>query len=311
MTSFLVGTRGSQLSLAQTNSTLGQLKSVNPNVEFEIKTIKTSGDISAKPLFAMNQRGIFEKEIDNQVLSGTVDFAIHSMKDVPSQIDSELFIACVPIREAANDVLISTNGVTLDDIPSNSIIGTSSLRRAVQILRKRPDVQVKPIRGNIETRIGKVSGDYSAVVLAQAGIARLNLDVTYTPLDIATFVPSSGQGALALICRKDNDEISDILQTIEDHNTRCAIDAERSFSESVDSGCRFPVGVYAQVNGSTLNIHTAVFSADGKDLIQDNMSGDPSMSYEIGKKLGDRVVEMGADKFAIGWREEVEKWNRQ
>ena len=311
MTSFLVGTRGSQLSLAQTNSTLGQLTTVNPNIKFEIKTNKTSGDVSAKPLFAMNQRGIFEKEIDREVLNGTVDFAIHSMKDVPSQIDSELFIACVPIREAVNDVLISTNGVTLDDISPNSIIGTSSLRRAVQILRKRPDVKVKSIRGNIETRIRKVSESYSAVVLAQAGLDRLNLDVTYTPLDTINFIPSPGQGALALICRKDNDVISNILQTIEDQNTRYAIDAERSFSESVDSGCRFPVGVHAQVNGSILNIHTAVFSADGKDLIQDDLSGDPRMSYEIGKKLGDRVIEMGADKFAIGWREEVEKWNKQ
>ena len=155
--SIKLGTRGSPLSLAQTSWVLDELKNTNPSLTFEIEKITTKGDTDTRPLFAMEQKGIFEKEIDRAVSEKQVDFAVHSMKDVPSDLDSSLTIACVPKRESVNDVLITNDGFSLDSIPSGSTVGSSSLRRAVQISRKRPDLNVKPIRGNIETRINKVA----------------------------------------------------------------------------------------------------------------------------------------------------------
>jgi len=185
---YKIGTRGSRLSLAQTKWVISELKKVNPDAEFEIKTIKTKGDTDARPLFSINQKGIFEKEIDRAVAERQVDFAVHSLKDVPSKLAENLVLACIPKRESPNDVFISSNGTTLEKINSGAIIGTSSLRRAVQIKRKRPDLVVKPIRGNIETRIKKIDEDYDAVVLARAGISRLKLDVNFSELSTDFFL---------------------------------------------------------------------------------------------------------------------------
>ena len=154
---YVVGARGSQLSIAQTNLVIDELKKVHPDTEYEIKTITTKGDTDSRPLFTIDQKGIFEKEIDRAVAQKEVDFAVHSLKDVPSELDENLVLACIPKRETVNDVFISPDGSTLDSIKSGSVVGTVSLRRAVQVSRKRPDVTVKPIRGNIETRIKKAS----------------------------------------------------------------------------------------------------------------------------------------------------------
>ena len=153
---YKIGTRGSLLSLAQTNWVISELKKRSPEIEFEIVTIKTKGDTDARPLFTINQKGIFEKEIDRAVIEKKVDFAVHSLKDVPSDLSDELVLACIPKREVANDIFISKDGSTLQTIKKNATVGTSSLRRAVQISRIRPDLIVKPIRGNIETRIKKL-----------------------------------------------------------------------------------------------------------------------------------------------------------
>ena len=190
---YIVGARGSQLSVAQTRWVISELKKVNPDCEYEIKPIITKGDTDTRPLFTIDQKGIFEKEIDRAVAQKEIDFAVHSLKDVPSELDENLILASIPKRETVNDVFISSDGSSLDDIKEGSVIGTSSLRRAVQVSRKRPDVIVKPIRGNIETRIKKISGEnYDAIVLAQAGISRLGVDVKYTLLSIEDFSPSPG-----------------------------------------------------------------------------------------------------------------------
>ena len=209
---YIIGTRGSALSIAQTNWVVNELKKNFPDLEFEIKTIKTKGDTDARPLFTINQKGIFEKEIDRAVAQKEVDFAVHSLKDVPSELGDNLVLACVPKRESVNDVFISTNDSTLYTIESGAKVGTSSLRRAVQITRKRPDLVVKPIRGNIETRIRKINEDYDAVVLAQAGISRLGLDVKFSKLSTDEFFPSPGQGALAIVSRSDNSETISMLK---------------------------------------------------------------------------------------------------
>ena len=309
---YVVGARGSQLSLAQTNWVISELKKIHSDLEFEIKTIKTRGDTDTRPLFTIDQKGIFEKEIDKAVAQKEIDFAVHSLKDVPSQLDDSLVLACIPKREMVNDVFISSDGSTLDTIKPGAVIGTSSLRRAVQISRKRPDVVVKPIRGNIETRIKKASGEnFDAIVLAQAGITRLGIDVSFTPLSIEDFSPSPGQGALAIVARKDNEQTIQMLKKIEDANSKLEIEAERALSDFVDSGCRFPVGAYAKSNGEQMTITVSAFSVDGKQLLYVTKTGSKSDPYSLGKSAGEELRQKGVNDLALNWREKVEEWNRK
>lgn len=307
----MIGARGSQLSLAQTNWVISELKKTNPDSEFEIKTIKTKGDTDARPLFTIDQKGIFEKEIDRAVADNEVDFAVHSLKDVPSQLIENLILSCVPKREMVNDIFISSDGTDLDSIKSGAIIGTSSLRRAVQITRKRSDVTVRPIRGNIETRIKKVGKDFDAVVLAQAGITRLGIDVGFTQLSIEDFSPSPGQGALAIVSRKDDLDTISMLKTIEDTDSRLEIEAERALSDYVDSGCRFPIGAYAKSNGDQMTMNVSAFSVDGKKSLFVHKSGNKNDPLSLGKSVGEELHKKGVHDLAINWRKKVEEWNRQ
>ena len=307
-----VGARGSKLSQAQTNWVISELQKIDPSLSFEFKTITTKGDTDTRPLFAMEQKGIFEKEIDRAVFEKEIDFAVHSLKDVPSELDPNLTIASIPKREAVNDVLITRNGFDIDSIPSNSVIGSSSLRRAVQVIRKRPDLIVKPVRGNIETRINKViDGKFDGVVLAQAGITRLGTDVKLSKLSLDDFPPSPGQGALAIVCRKDDSTTLEILQQIEDPKSRKEIEAERALSDSVDSGCRFPVGAFAISDSNSLTLKVAVYSMDGKKSIILEKSDNIDNAIELGKSLGDELRNRGVSEIASNWREELEEWNKQ
>ena len=309
---FIVGARGSKLSQAQTNWVISELQKIDPSLSFEFKTITTKGDTDTRPLFAMEQKGIFEKEIDRAVFEKEVDFAVHSLKDVPSQLDENLIIACIPKREAINDVLITRDGFDIDSIPSNSVVGSSSLRRAVQITRKRPDLNVKPVRGNIETRINKVvDGKFDGVVLAQAGITRLGTSVKLSKLSLDDFPPSPGQGALAIVCREDDSKTLEILQQIEDPKSRKEIEAERALSDSVDSGCRFPVGAFAISDSNSLTLKVAVYSMDGKKSIILEKSDNIDNAIELGKSLGDELRDRGVSEIASNWREELEEWNKQ
>jgi hydroxymethylbilane synthase len=308
---YIVGARGSQLSVAQTNWVISELKKVNPDSEYEIKTITTKGDTDSRPLFTIDQKGIFEKEIDRAVAQKEVDFAVHSLKDVPSELDSNLILACIPKREVANDVFISSDNSSLDNIKEGAVIGTSSLRRAVQVSRKRPDVIVKPIRGNIETRINKVSGvDFDGIVLAKAGITRLGVDVTYTELSVFDFSPSPGQGAIAIVAREDDTQTISMLKKIEDSDSRLEIEAERALSDYIDSGCRFPVGAYAKSDGTQMTLDVSIFSVDGKESLNVSVIGDKINPKSLGKSAGEQLREKGAQDLALNWREKVEEWNK-
>ena len=309
---FLVGTRGSKLSLAQTNWVISELKKENEGSEFEIKTITTKGDTDSRALFTIDQKGIFEKEIDKAVAEKEIDFAVHSLKDVPSDISESLTIACIPKRESANDVIITKEGYNLKTIPSNAVVGTSSLRRAVQVSRIRPDVVVKPVRGNIETRINKVmDGKFDAIILAEAGISRLSLDVKHSVLSTKDFPPSPGQGALAIVCRSDDDKTISMLKKIEDEKSRNEIEAERALSDYVDSGCRFPVGALAIGNSSTLKLTVSAYSVDGKKAISLEKSGDISNPRNLGKELGEELQKTGIAEIASNWRESLDEWNKK
>ena len=217
MTTVRVGTRGSRLALAQTRIALDALRRKTLPVQFEVVTISTRGDVDKRPLFTMDEKGIFEKEVNDAVRSGEVDFAVHSLKDVPSDLSHDLAIACIPKRARPNDVLVSNNRQRLRDLRPGSIVGTSSLRRAIQIMKMRPDLTVKPIRGNVETRVKKVTArEYDAAVLAEAGLARIEMGgVISQRFRTAEFVPAPGQGAIAIVCRKENLKVAGLLRRIE------------------------------------------------------------------------------------------------
>jgi len=310
MMKYLIGTRGSLLSLTQTNWVVSEIKNKSSLTEFEIITIKTQGDTDARPLFTINQKGIFEKEIDRAVAEKKVDFAVHSLKDVPAELPEDLVLACVPKREEANDVFIANDGSMLETIKKGAVIGTSSLRRAVQITRLRPDVIVKPIRGNIETRIRKVhDGEFDGVVLAQAGISRLGLGVKFQRLSLDAFPPSPGQGALGIVSRKDNVQLIELLQKIEDPETRNAIEAERSLSMYVDSGCRFPVGAFAHKENDRLRLKVVVYSVDGSKSIMVEKDSEINQANDLGRQVAEELKEKGISDIAKNWREKVEEWN--
>ena len=274
------------------------------------------GDIKRnKFLFSVNEKGIFEKEVDKAVLDERADFAVHSIKDIPTELDGDLVIASILKRESPNDVLIGKSKMKLKQLPKNSRVGTSSLRRAVQIKRKNPDVTVIPIRGNVESRVKKcINGTFDALVLAEAGLKRLELsDQIIQKFSYLEFVPAPGQGAIGIVCRKDNKKVLGILQKVEDKSTRYAIDAERSLIQYLNAGCRFPVGAIAIPNLRTkrITLHASVFSADGSQSINLKKSDVISNAVKIGKELANDLLSRGAGDFAHEWREALEKWTVQ
>ncbi len=282
---FLVGTRGSKLSLAQTNWVISELKKENEGSEFEIKTITTKGDTDSRALFTIDQKGIFEKEIDKAVAEKEIDFAVHSLKDVPSDIAESLTIACIPTRESSNDVIITKDGANLKTIQSGAVIGTSSLRRAVQVSRVRQDVVVKPVR--------------------------LGLDVKHSILSTKDFPPSPGQGALAIVCRADDEKTISMLKKIEDEKSRNEIEAERALSEYVESGCRFPVGALATTDSNMLKLTVSAYSVDGKKAITLEKTGEIGKPRDLGKEIGEELQKTGIAEIASNWRESLDEWNKK
>lgn len=313
MKAIRVGTRGSRLAIAQTEIALAALRRAHPGVRFEVVTISTKGDVDKRPLFTMDEKGIFEKEVNEAVKNGEVDFAVHSLKDVPSDLSDELVVACIPKRASPNDVLVNDKGQKLKELAPGSTVGTSSLRRAVQLAKSRPDLNVRPIRGNVETRVKKViSGEYDAVVLAEAGLTRIGMkDVIVERFGVRDFVPAPGQGAIAIVCRHDNRKLISMLKTIEDPRSRAEVLTERALIKKVEGGCRFPLGAVAVTNGNKLTLYASVFSADGSRNIKVKKIGNANDPEKLGNKVADMLVKQGAMEMAEGWRRAVEEWNRK
>jgi len=285
----------------------------DPSTEFELVKINTRGDMEKRPLFTMDEKGIFQKEVDQSVIHGEVDFAVHSLKDIPSELSDGLVIASIPKRATPNDVLINRHNLCLKDLPDRSVIGTSSLRRAIQVMRLRRDLDVRPIRGNVETRINKsLSGEYDAIILAEAGLTRLSLQANIAQrFSIKSFVPAPGQGIIAVTCSSDNLELVRKLQKIEDYESRQQAVAERSLTRCIQGGCRFPVGAIAitRLKADELTLHASVFSSDGSNNIKIKETGLLSHAAEIGIKLANRLNLMGVGKFAAEWRNAINQWN--
>ncbi|RLI47023.1 hydroxymethylbilane synthase [Candidatus Bathyarchaeota archaeon] len=305
-----VGTRGSNLSLIQTDIVVKKLKKEISDLEIEVKVIKTTGDrITSKPLLLIKEKGIFEKDIDKAVLRGDVDFAVHSMKDVPTVQPPKTIIVAVPERESPHDVLISRDGMKLKDLPSKAVVGTGSPRRKAQLHYARPDLKVESIRGNVDTRLRKLKqGLYDAVILAEAGLQRLNIqDVITERLPIEEFTPASGQGALAVVAREDNEEVNEVLRRINHWPSMAAVLAERAFVRKIGGGCKVPLGAIAQAKSGTLSLYVSVLSPDGKTKIQTSKTGDLAYPEELGLKVAQETLTLGAESLIRHWRELYEK----
>lgn len=311
-----IGTRGSKLALAQTQIVIKSLSEQNEPFEYEITPIKTKGDLdNSKPLFYLDKKGIFEKEINDSVVKGDVDFAIHSVKDVPSTIHKDLVIASIPKRESVIDVLISKSRKRLNELPNGSIIGTSSLRRAIQIISFRNDFKVRPLRGNIDTRIEKaLKGEYDAIILAEAGLKRLGKEQYISErFDPKRFLPAAGQGALALVCKKTDTKLVQFLHKIEHAPSRISINAERSFISKIEGGCRFPIAAYANLSSKNhkINFYAKIFSSDGLEHIAIKKIGDYDKPEMVGNMVASYLIENGALRLAEGWDKSLNEWNKK
>lgn len=304
-----VGTRGSRLSFIQTEIVVWKLREEIPGLEVEVKTIKTAGDrIIHKPLLSIKEKGIFEKEIDKAVLRGDVDFAVHSMKDVPIIQPPKTIIVAVPERESPYDVLVSREGLRLKDLPQKVVVGTGSPRRIAQLRRVRPDLKIKSIRGNVDTRVKKLKqGLYDAIILAEAGLQRLRMQDCITErLSLRDFTPAPGQGALAVVAREDNEEVIEILKRINHWPSMASVLAERAFIKEIGGGCKVPLGAFAQVENNVLSLYAAVLSPNGKAKIQTLKTGDPTRPKELGSKAAQEILEKGAASLIKLWRETYE-----
>ncbi|MFQ6075810.1 MAG: hydroxymethylbilane synthase [Candidatus Bathyarchaeia archaeon] len=291
-----VGTRGSRMSRIQTDMIVQKLKELLPDADIEIKVIRTIGDlITQKPLFMFERKGIFEREIDRAVTRGEVDFAVHSLKDVPTTIPQKTVIVAVPERGSPHDVLVSRDGLGLKDLPEGAVIGTSSPRRMAQTRYVRPDLKVRPIRGNVDTRVKKLErGWYDALILAEAGLRRLGLQDRITErLSLEDFTPAPGQGALAVIANKDNKGVVDILKQLNHQPSMAAALAERAFIRAVGGGCKVPLGALAQSKGDKLSLFASVLSPDGSARVQASNVGDLSSPEDLGLKVAQEVLKLG------------------
>lgn len=280
-----VGTRGSQLALAQTNQVCKDLASIT-NENIDVNIIKTKGDkITNSQLYNMDAKGLFTKELDKALLEEEIDFAVHSFKDLPTELDEELEITAVPKRVAPNEVLISNKN--WDELGPKSKLGTSSLRREAFCNYHNKGFELKPIRGNIETRISKVNGsDLDATLMAQAGLIRLNLTQhikTVFPLDYIT--PAAGQGALAIITRKDSDK-KEIISKLNDYQSRQEVFAEKQVLEELGVGCQWPIGAIAQMKDKQFCIYSILLTKEGEVLKEHTEKGSIRDAVQFGKKIG-------------------------
>ena len=292
-------TRPSALARWQTQWVIAALQEKHPNLTCEEKVITTQGDkILDKPLPEIGGKGLFTQELESELLSGAVHCAVHSLKDLPVENPVGLTVGCVPARAEVRDALISAKGYTLETLPPASVIGTSSLRRAAQLLSARPDLSTKSLRGNVDTRLRKAQeGQYDAIILAGAGLTRLGLEKHVTqwlPLD--TMLPAPGQGALGIQCRANDEETLSLLSLLEDAHTRAAVTAERQFLLALGGGCAVPVAAYAAVSGqqSAISLTGLVASVNGKELIK--VTGEGSEPKELGFRLAQEAISQGANE---------------
>jgi hydroxymethylbilane synthase len=286
-----VGTRQSTLAIAQSQLVINQFSKTCPGLEFELVGMKTKGDILLdQRLDLVSGKGLFVNEIENALLEGAVDMAVHSMKDMPAQMPEELAIAAVSEREDPRDVFITSGGAALENLKRGSTVGTSSIRREVQLLKMRPDLVVKQLRGNVLTRLDKLkAGEYDAIILAAAGLKRLGLQEECTQyFSVDEMIPAVGQGILGVQIRKDSN-LSDMLATINCQDAALRLEAERTFMLCLNGGCSTPVAAHAIIEGDSLKI-TGMLATCADDIVKATVEGEKHQAGLLGEKLADLIL---------------------
>ena len=296
MRKIIVGSRRSKLALTQTNWFIQQMKDMGAPFEFEVKEIVTKGDqILDVTLSKVGGKGLFVKEIEQALYDKEIDFAVHSMKDMPSVLPEGLVLGCTPKRVDERDAFISTGHVKFADLPTGAVVGTSSLRRSAQLLLLRSDIEIKWIRGNVDTRLQKLQdGEYDAIILAAAGLKRLGWsdEVVTEYISPEDCVPAVGQGALAIECRADDQELLDELAKLSDRDTWVAVEAERAFLAAMDGGCQVPIAGHATISGDKITMTGLIAAPDASVVYKEVLTG--TNADALGKELARIVTEQGA-----------------
>ena len=291
-----IGTRQSLLALWQSNFIAGELRKEYPECEVTLKKIVTKGDrILDVPLAQIGGKGLFTKEIEEELLDGTVDLAVHSLKDMPTVLPEGLCLTVITSRANVGDAFVSNKYNSFAELPQGAVLGTSSLRRRAQLLAARPDLKIVDLRGNVDTRLRKLDeGNMDAIILAAAGLQRLGHgDRIKEIIPTSVCLPAVGQGALAIECRTDNTEVREILAFLNDTATKQATDAERAFLGLVEGGCQVPIGVHAEVQNNEIKIEAIIASLDGSTVLRNTISGDAEKAVELGQKLGNQMLAEG------------------
>jgi hydroxymethylbilane synthase len=294
-----IATRGSKLALVQSEWVKRAVETRHPEVRSELVKIKTKGDkILDAPLSKVGGKGLFVKEIEDALLKGDVDLAVHSMKDVPAQLQKGLKICVYPKREDARDALVSRHFRAIDELPRGALVGTSSLRRSAQLLHMRPDLQIVPLRGNVDTRLKKLdSGDLQAIVLAAAGLRRLGLPDRITNLlSPDSVLPAIGQGVLGLELREDDPKTQELISFLNDLETELAVRAERAFLKEIEGGCQVPLAGYARVEKDRIVLDGMVAELDGSVILRRQVRGTKDKPEELGIDLAGQLIAAGAGR---------------
>ncbi len=294
-----IGTRGSKLALWQAHWVKSALEKKFPQTPVELIIIKTEGDkIIDVPLAKVGGKGLFVKEIEQALLTQRIDIAVHSMKDMPADMPEGLCIGAIPERENPIDVFISRNGAGFKNLAAGSVIGTSSLRRGAQLQHVRSDIVIRPIRGNLDTRIKKLeSENFDALVLAAAGVKRLNLEHKITEyLDFEIMLPAVGQGALCIEIRENDTAVGTMVESIEHEPSRAVVSGERAFLKRLEGGCQVPIAGHGNISKNTFRLTGLVADVDGSQVIKDEKSGPLETSETIGIELAEALLARGADK---------------
>ncbi len=292
-----IGTRGSKLALAQTDWVIARLWARYPDLEIEKVIIKTKGDkILDVPLAKIGGKGLFVKEIEEALLREEIDLAVHSMKDVPSEIPPGLEIAAIPEREDPRDVFIGREVQRLADLPAGARVGTSSLRRRAQLKHLRPDLEILPLRGNVDTRLRKLSeGQYEAIILAEAGLRRLDLPVERERLSPEVMLPAVGQGVLAIEAREEDWETKEFLEFLHHPETALCVSAERAFLRRLEGGCQVPLAAHARLVDGRLHLEGFIADPEGQRFYRDKLEGTPEEAEALGTKLAEKLLAAGGE----------------
>lgn len=294
-----IATRKSALALWQAEFVKAQLEHFHDDVNVELVPMSTQGDIILDtPLAKIGGKGLFVKELEQAMLDGRADIAVHSMKDVPVEFPDGLVLHTICEREDPRDAFVSNNFASIDELPQGAVVGTSSLRRQCQIREARPDLVINDLRGNVNTRLAKLdNGQYDAIILAAAGLIRLKMhDRIADFIEPEVSLPANGQGAVGIECRESDEMVKALLAPLEHNKTRIQVNAERAMNRRLEGGCQVPIGAYALVDGTQVHLRGLVGAVDGSQMLRDEVSGHVDDAEKLGIELAEKLLVQGADK---------------